>query len=193
MIRLIFHIPINLILLIINVFFIIFGWIVIPLALLFKAYDYRKSKYWDYEILDWTWPFMKVYSNEEDGLDNQNRGYYGIKKEWPLWRKIIAFSLIRNPASGLRWIPYVSCMIDPKKVDFIGNYKEAMDYDQKPPRAEWFYCWCGLYSCIWIQFKFRKSMYRLWIGQAVYPSDIFGVTEYRKYGAGFKIQLKRIS
>jgi hypothetical protein len=138
---------------------------------------------------------MTPFQNWEDFIDNNDKGDYGIKKEWPLWRKIVAWNLIRNPAQGLRWMPILSCKIDPKRVRWMGSpHTNPMLYDMKPAKPECFYAYQGPYASLWWQYEsiITKKIVRLWIGWAIYPSDQHGVTPYRKDGAGFKIQWKNL-
>jgi hypothetical protein len=184
--RLIYHIPINIILLAINLIFILLGWLVIPLAVLFHAY--HESTKDDKIIYHFSLSAMFPWDNFEDGIA-AGRQY---KDCGAVWKQIIYWSCLRNPANGLRWVPILSCRINPARVRFIGSSSNGADYDLKPTRPEWFYCWHGLYSNIWIQFMWRGHLMRFWLGSKIFPSDREGVTAYRKSGAGFAIQLKRI-
>lgn len=173
---------------------VLLGWILIPLAVLFKAYkaipmlgllDGNGDPRVDYHF---TWKFMHVWDNWEDGIaaGKQYKNMGSIPKQ------IIYWSCIRNPVNNLRIIPYLSCKIDPTKVNYIGGPHKSMEaFDKKPPVPEWFFAWQGIYSNIFWQFKLFGKLRRLWIGWKIFPSDIlrteFG---YRKNGAGFAIQFK---
>lgn len=190
--RLIYHAPLLVLFLLINVFFILLGWIMVPIAAACGAY--RAAPGFDgegtpREIFHFTWAIMAPWQNREDGVANDTY----VKFE-NMFLRICYWSIIRNPAQGLRWMPYLSCKIDPKRVRWIGGpWDNAQMYDRKPAAPEWFYAWHGIYSNIWWQFKFNKVIYRLWAGHKIFPSDIYGVTPYRKDGAGFAIQFKAVN
>lgn len=195
----IFRLLIILLFLLFRTVIIFLGWIFIPIALLFKAYEVKKSPYNNRIGLAWSWWIMGVFQNWEDFLDNNDKGDYGIKKEWPLWRKIVAWNLIRNPANNLRYVPYLSCKINPSKVKFIGSLGNSDDmlteaqlrlYDK--PTRQWFLCWHGLYSCFFWQFYLFGKLRRIWVGWKIMPFDVFGLpdTSHRKVSAGFATQFK---
>lgn len=191
MIRLIYHIPIIIFALIVDVIFILLGWILVPIASLSKAYVMTNG----YDgagnprpIFHFTWDFMYPWDNVEDGIANST--YW---KSSNMFLQIIYWSCIRNPANNLRVMPLMSIKIDPKLVQWIGGpHLDPMLYDLKPPKTEWFYAWQGPYASLWWQYRSIASgkIVRLWIGWSIYPSDVNGVTPYRQNGAGFKIQWK---
>lgn len=168
----------------------IIGLIVIPIAAGCKAYEGHIEK--DLIIYHFTWKFMWLWDNYEDGIANNSYSNYKSM----FWR-IVSWSAIRNSTNNLRLVPWLSVQIDPKKVCFFGSfinwndtkysYSEEKDlinkYDTKIP--QWFFCWQGFYSCFYWQFG---NLRRFWIGWKIYPTDIYGVTEYRKNGAGFATQ-----
>lgn len=170
---------------------IIFGWFSIPCFAILGLYIRRRSKYFDKEIYAWSFKwFDYIYGNEEDGI--LNGAQYRDMKDNDL--QIIYWTALRNPTNNLRFVPILSCKINPAKVEFTGSYgskpQSAPLYDKKYPH--WFFAWCGLYSCLYWQFEWRGKLKRFWIGWAIYPNDINGVTPYRKPSAGFKVQLKDI-
>ena len=174
----------------INLPLIIIGWVLVPIAALCNAYE-------SYQGFDgvgaprvqyrFTWPFMWVWDNYEDGIANDT-----YVKFDSMFMKIVYWSCLRNPVNNLRIVPYLSCKIEPKKVGFTGSYIGIgiEKYDTKIPN--WFFTWHGLYTSFWWQFNLFGKLRRLWIGWAIYPTDIYGVTKYRERGAGFKTQFKVI-
>lgn len=182
---------------------IILGWLLIPIAVLCKAYytmivvDENMNKL--SEKTHFTWSFMHIWDNWEDGIA-AGRKY----KDWGvLWKQIIWWSCVRNPANNLRIVPYLSCKINPLKVCFIGSFgnygcgptlvepSKWAKYDTKVP--QWFFAWQGLYSNFYWQFWWGSQLKRFWIGHKVMPADIFGVSPYRQPGAGFALQFKTVA
>jgi hypothetical protein len=193
--RLIFFVPSwFLFFLFIRIPLIILGYITVPLALLFQAYRLEKSKYNGQFIYVFTWDWMLPWQNQENGF------YYNGYFDHGFILTSLRWTLIRNPVNGLREVKYLSCLIDPKRVRFMGTFgdsdqkylpkEEVMKYDTKVPH--WFLCWHGLYSCIYWQVNIF-GLRRLWIGWKIRPNDVYGVSAYRAYGAGFATQtFKRV-
>lgn len=181
---------------------IMIGWVLVPIAVWFGEYHNRKSRYYDKEVLSFTWPWMFPWGNEEDGIGAgvQYRDMGSLDKQ------IIYWSCLRNPVNNLRFVRWLSCDIDPERVRFTGTFGEYLSqgmfegvlgkppslqisqYDTKVP--QWFIAWCGVYSCWYWQFMLFGKLRRLWIGWKIYPTDVMGVTSYRLYGAGFATQFK---
>lgn len=165
------------------------GHLIIPFLALFKMYYVRKSHYYNKQIAAFFWPFNYIWGNEEDGVlaGHQYKDYKD--DDWQVWY----WSAVRNPTNNLRFIPILSCRVDPNLIDWVGSLPESASpkaYDMKT--ALWYYCWQGLYTNFYWQFYLKDDLYRFWIGWKLYPADILGVTEYRKYGAGFAVQFKRV-
>lgn len=171
------------------------GAFLVPFALLCGAYELRDSKFFpSVHGLFWSWPFMGLWSNEED-TDFGSPNY--VRENGSLDHRLIALKwYFRNPVSGLRWAPILSCKLEQSKVQFIGSsglqgVVQPFIYEFKQPN--WWYAWCGPYSCIWIQFRVGAQLWRLWLGHKIYPADSqtseYG---YRQYGSAFAAQLKRV-
>jgi hypothetical protein len=203
MLRLIYFIPSWLLFLLLRIFFILLGFVFVPIALLFRQYDLKKSPYYDKDVWQFRWRVMKPWQNFEDGFHCTTYFDHGFCLTALRW------TLVRNPANGLRFMPSLSCRVEPAQIRFVGSilncpdadwnwllvtqpdlYKtRIMQYDTKTP--QWFLCWQGWYSCIYIQYFDRNLVLkRFWIGWKVFPTDVYGVTEYRKFGAGFATQWK---
>jgi hypothetical protein len=113
--RLSYFIPIWIFVIGIRLVLILAGLVLIPLAVLFKAYAPRESKIFKGKIVpSWTWKFMYPWGNEEDGIV---AGLEYLDK--PTWFRTIYWSAIRNPANNLRFIPFFSCIIKKEKVNYV--------------------------------------------------------------------------
>lgn len=201
------------------------GLILVPLAVLCGAYhseiDQVKEDKGEYPVVyHFTWPFMWLWDNYEDGIMNQTYFYS------PNHLIQAMYWYLRNPVNNLRIVPYLSADLYPDKINFWGSvdglvlFKPApvsddlfeqplirlMDeFDTKKP--QWWFAWQGVYSNFFWQFKmpftlkvpFTKLGYnkgdlmRFWIGWKIYPTDIYGITEYRMRGAGFALQFKVVA
>jgi hypothetical protein len=190
--RLLYAVPIWLLFLMCQIPFFILGWILIPLAAACKAYETRISPVTGKTGVHWTWKIMFPWGNEEDGI-LAGQIYRDFKNDF---LQIVYWTALRNPTNNLRYVPHISCKINPKKVGFIGSFGSSsfhyhetlLKYDTKVP--QWFFAWQGLYSNFYVQFNLRGKLRRFWIGWKIFPTDIYGVTEYRKHGAGFATQWK---
>lgn len=166
MIRLIYMVPSWILFFFFRLTLMLLGYILVPIACAFKAYemtDLNVDKPADGPIYHFTWRFMFIWDNWEDGIANRN-----YKRFSSMAAQILYWSCVRNPANNLRITPYLSCMIDPKQIKFIGD-------------DERFLCWHGFYSCLHWKFNTKTLL----IGWKVYPQDRFGVTSHRRMGAGF--------
>jgi len=159
--------------------------------------QYKTIKSWihvDRGIIVFKHWFMYPWNNFEDGLIAGDE-----HKDKPDWVRMLYWNVWRNPANGLRFIPYISCRLKPDKIRWKGKltdnkpFTSLYDYDDDT-RTFWLVCWQGLYSNIRFHLLFRKKIYRLWIGWKVHPKDSLGIdpNDYRKHGCGFAQQLKRV-
>lgn len=178
------------------------GLFLVPLMALFWRYTTKTeiSVINGREILNWKHKFMFIWGNNEDGI----MGAEEFKNSSNFVR-IVYWSAYRNPANNLRFVPYITCKINPSKVnlrvfakvkDLNGNILEnysRRDLDRDSLRYTTL-IWQGLYSNLRIQFKMFGKIWRFWIGWKIYAHDIFGTSpnDYRIKGAGFATQLKRI-
>lgn len=197
MIRLVYFLPIWILFLTFRTAGILLGWILVPIAVLFGAYAEKYSPITNRTRLQFTWPFMAWWGNPEDGILNREmQDYFKSDK-----LQIIYWSCFRNPFNGIRYVPYLSCKIDPARVRFVGSFGDSDDnlslehlrqYDTHT--VQWFLCWQGLYSNIFWQFRLFGVLKRLWIGNAkIMPFDVYGVTDHRKHSAGMVTQFKSVT
>lgn len=187
--------------LILRVIVILLGWIVIPPMALFHKYTTRTetSIINGRPILNFKYRWMFPWNNNEDGVlaGSELIGY-------PDAIRIIYWTAYRNPANNLRFVPYLSVKLNPKKINFIGskyvkdidgNKKIALlrDYDKDEYRF-FSLTWQGIYYNIRFQWKMFGKIWRFWVGWKIYPHDKLGIPnwDYRRYGAGFATQFKRI-
>lgn len=162
------------------------GWILVPLCAFAGKYHSRPSHYFQKAITAWDYWWMWPWGNEEDGVLFGDM-YKSFDSDA---MQIIYWTCVRNPTNNLRFVPILSCKINPKKVGSVGSNKNVNLYDLSEP--EWFFAWCGVYSNFWVQFKMFGSLWRFWIGWKIMPKDINGVSAYRKPGAGFALQFKKV-
>ncbi len=185
---------------------ILLGWIVIPIAVLFEAYAITGVTNHGGDKWGFTWRWVDyIFGNREDGICE---GWQYRKKRHSVPNQIIYWSCLRNPAGGLRWIPYLSCKIKSHEVYFFGSFckfqpehhetevhlntfwqSQIERYDTR--ESQWFFAYCGWYSNFFWQFNLF-GIRRLWIGWKIMPADIYEVSAYRREGAGFALQFKRV-
>ena len=172
----------------------IIGLVLVPLAVLLKAYYEVDSTYYFKKVLLFKWRIMAPYNNLEDGCCPPE--YRDRHPKLPLGILIIMWTQFRNPISGLRWTPYLSLRIKASEVQYTGSLGQLPldrlpEYEAKKP--VWYYAWQGPYACIWYQFMLGSELWRLWVGHKLYPDDVNGGPYgYRQHGAGFAMQFKRV-
>jgi len=190
--RLGYSIPIWILFLSLRTVLILFGWVTVPIAALLYFYGWQMDQDGVGNArmeAHFTSRFMWLWDNQEDGIYNDT--YWKAPNEFI---QIVYWSCLRNPANNLRYVPYLSLKIDPKRVQWIGGpFIYPKFFDQKPPRPEWFFAWQGIYSNFFWQFNFRGEIYRAWIGWKIMPYDVNGVTDHREHSAGFATQFKRLT
>lgn len=172
------------------------GLIMIPLAVAFNAYEAKPSPLFDHQIIKcWTWKIMAPWQNYEDGIV---AGFEYLDK--PEWFRIIYWSAIRNPSNGLRWVKWMNPIPELDKVKFIasfGSNKDNWTYEELYNKEEhgtfWYLCWYKYWANIRIQFFITKNtQIRIWIGAKIYPSNMFKLPYYQKYGAATTFQLRTL-
>lgn len=182
----------------------ILGFLIVPIALYFDVPGIgqymRPSKYFESKsVRAINNPFLAFlivpWFNEEDGLYPDNFAHQTLS--WSPFRRAFTWLCLRNPVSGLRWAPFISTLIKPTKIQYVGSFGPAPEmrpsYEVKVPN--WFYIWQGPFrSCFWAQFKVGSKLYRLWVGNFKgYPADLNGPPYgYRQYGTDGVLQLKEV-
>jgi hypothetical protein len=149
----------------------------------------------------WAW---RVYGNDEDGIDGLRGGdpaqawWLEETKNAPDRWRIIKWSCWRNPMGNLRFIPPFGFIVNPQRVDYIGNSVDPdRDYDTRPG-IYWYFAWHGLYTGVWgivpdfDLFKWKRCHLQIRIGWKIIPRDLLGIspTDYRSKGCGFACQFQ---
>lgn len=207
-VRLVFRILISIVpwalMFTLTTFLIMVGWVIIPIAAVCRAFESSRSNRDGREIVKWSAPLIWLWGNDEDGVLG-GRQYKDFKSDI---LQAIYWTALRNPVNNLRFVPKLSCKINPMKVRFEGTF--ASDYERGDIRVDptelkirikmhdtkvphWFFAWQGIYSNFYWQFNLF-GLRRFWIGWKIYPTDIYGIvsTNYRYHGTGFAIQFKRV-
>jgi len=201
--RILYGIPIWIIMLPVKPVFILLGYVMIPIATLCRAYEMTEArppghpKHYDGDKYNFTWKIMKPWDNWSDGIANRNYFQYD-SFFWQVFR----WSAVRNSANGLREMPLVSLKIKAFKVKYVGSLglpkvsDNIVTYPAYKGRfPHWYFCWHGPYTCFLWQFKLSENhMRRLWIGFKMKPQDLLGLDkdDYRIRGAAFTFQMKRV-
>lgn len=169
------------------------GLFLIPLALIFKAYE-DKFTIFGYFRTCFSWPIMVPYQNFEDGIAGPT--YYEMEKAY--WKRVVMWSIFRNPVNGMRWLPYLSCKIRQDKIRYVGTLgldaaNKGSSYELKQP--SFVYVWCGPYSGFWWHFMvpFLGRLVRLQLGHKLYANDAYTSTYgYRQHGTAFAAAAKLV-
>ena len=192
MYRLVWAIPMWIGFLALRTTLILLGWLLVPVAVLCgaheKTFDSNKErKGEDPDVYHFTWRLMWLWDNWEDGIANTT---YWTAPNFLI--QTLYWSCLRNPVNNMRRVPLFTVRIDPARVEWVGTRKPPEHFDRKPPEVEWFFCWHGIHSNLWVQFPMFGSVWRAWLGWKIFPYDINGVTGHRVPGAGFATQFKRL-
>lgn len=162
-----------------------------------NAYWKRNSDRWPERVLlEWRTAWAWIYGNEEDGIDGSRGG--DPAQSWWLKRtdgyaektRIFVWSAWRNPVGNLRFVRPFGFLIDPAKVNFVGNSIDPEESHRlDPSKSYWYFAWCGLYSGLWV----IVFGIQLRIGWKILPRDAKGLApdDYRRHGCGFALQLHR--
>lgn len=187
MLRLLYLLPIWVLFLLIRVALIIIGIPLIALALLFKAYHYRPSKFYPDRIgLHWKWKILYLWDNEEDSILAGEEF-----KNSPAWFRILYWTH-RNPVNNWRY-SFLGCKYNQEKLKYItypkceNEYLALWDFEEGKSKNVYFYmCWQGIYCNIKFQINVFNLFYlSLWLGSGkLYPSAKFKIPNYQLHGVG---------
>lgn len=169
---------------------IVLGHIMIPIAMLFKAYEVRQSKFYDKKILTWTWDIMYLWGNEEDGIDG-GPGYPFNGETWSQTRKIWTWTAVRNPVNNLRFVRPFSFKYDNvKDIKWIGTEPDALKHQKVP---NYYFASYKFYSCFRVHWTGSDGKLKeFWVGWKIRPSNaITGVSPYQVPGVGFTSQISK--
>jgi len=174
----------------INLIAIVLGWVLIPIAVLCRAYiAYAPGQYGHYKYkFTWAW-LNRVYGNWEDGI----AAGWQYKDTGSVPLQIIYWSCNRNPVNNLRTVPYLSCKVSAKDIGYIGSFgQQPLLYDAIVTQLQWFFVWQGPYTGFYYVAKWPVfGLRRLWLGFKLYPDNsIKGASPYQKAGVGFAMQFR---
>lgn len=171
----------------------ILGLILIPLATLLGAYGPAKSVDGQ-DIVLFTWTIMAPYNNLEDGILSPS--FYITKSEK---LNIIAWSAWRNPANGLRFMPFFAPKVEPQKVQYVASFNTdgrniplTVLYSLEEQGSFWYFVHQGRYAGFRWQFKLGPDLYRIWIGSKLFPTNTIKVWPYQRPGLGTTFQIRRV-
>lgn len=180
---------------VVDVPLMLLGWVVIPIAAACGAYTETSPN-----IYHFTWKIMWLWDNYEDGIANNTYSHYDN-----MFLRIVSWSANRNPTNNLRLVPYLSFILDKDKVGYVGEVggmsvkspdDNSRDYILNrfdTNENQWYFAWHGAYTgWYWVNDFGFLGKRRVFIGWKLYPTDVGGVTEYRKNGVGFAMQFKRL-
>lgn len=194
MVRLVYFVPLWLIVMLLDLLLSLVNLAVVPYLLKRGAWTMRRSeRYRNRMVLAWTPKWAWLFSNEEDGIDGcpmeLEYGTWRImyeKQQWwidrtskmKLEERIRAWCK-RNSASNFRFVPGICLHIVPSKVRTLTISQTA-----------WL-CWQGIRGRI--HFVVGKSEFE--IGWKVKPTDAGGLApdDYRLPGAGFGARRKTLA
>lgn len=178
--------------LLIETAFSLLGFILVPIAAGLGAYRYRASeRFPDRLVMSWTWRWMHVFGNEEDGINGvpidprsrrsfRNSEWVAHTWKWSVFRTIVVWAAFRNGVSNLRYTRW-GLLVDPRKIRI--RYNNG---------TQWFVSH-GWRSTYWYQGR----RWRFWIGWNLKPWDYspfataLNTGDPRAAGVGFKLQFKR--
>lgn len=187
---------------------ILLGWILIPIAAALKAYKVDPTTLNEqYPMYHWTWPIMKLWDNEDNGIVDP-----GYSSYTSMFMRIIYWTALRNPVDNLKIVPIICCKINSADVRFVGSFgnctneeewvklysprftvNEAQEqiekYDTKVP--QWWFCWNGFYTNFYWAFNVNGHLWLFWIGWKIKPTAIYGVQSYLLPRAPSGIQLNK--
>lgn len=181
---------------ILKVVFSLLGIIMIPLAVLFGAYQDKPSPMFENQIIkQWTWKIMEPWQNYEDGIVAGSE-----YKDKPEWFRIIYWSAIRNPANAIRFWSLTAPKVKQAQVKFIASWGSTKDnlplatlLDKEEHGVFWYLAWQGAYANFRIQFNINNgNQIRFWIGTKIYPSSQHKIPYYQRHGIGTTLQIKRL-
>ena len=137
----------------------------------------------------WAW----VWSNNEDGVT----GHPGWQDRYASSDRLGTFiwSALRNPSNNLRFVPFLSLVIDPSRIGYVGNDDDPPKrLEEYPPVGDvkWSFVWQLPYA----GFVYRRQLtatrhFQVRLGWKLLPKDRNGVADddYRKLRCGFGTQL----
>ncbi len=95
---------------------VLFGFVLIPIALICSAFVPVKGA--RFSTYAWRWRWMDaLYGNREDGIDGAGNGFWRHQAIGPdLALQIFRWSAWRNSVGNARWLPFFGMTVDPRRV-----------------------------------------------------------------------------
>lgn len=125
-------------------------------------------------VLAWRRRWALPWSNLDEGIDPlgpptnpSGRRWWERSRGWSARRRIVSWSALRNPASGLRLTRF-GAVIEPARVEWVGNSPDpGLDDRERPGPTYW--CWArqGARSGLWIT---RRGRAVLRVGWTIHPA-----------------------
>jgi hypothetical protein len=190
-----------------RILLLLLGKVLVPFAVSRRAYAVKDRVLYTGEVVPhyyFTWRLMWLWDNDEEGI-----AWYvaddGDPNDIPAR---ILYSAKRNPVNNLRYVPYLSLKIDPKKVRFTGSGVDCTDermqevlldpkfdysplveaYDDDAIDSESF-TWCGIYSNYRVHFTVKQRRFYPHLERAIkfiFREDLTIAGRYR-FWIGWKI------
>lgn len=157
-----------------------------------EAWELKPSRYFKPRIVAaWTPRWCWLYCNDEDGVvgpawwhdENAGKSQRWLAFVWSAWR---------NPTNNLRFLPFVNVVIDPARVQWLGNADDpAHPTEFTPNRILWSFTWQGLYAGLVWRWQVTSTHHiQLRLGWKLLPRDRFGVPaeDFRSVMCPFGVQ-----
>lgn len=199
--RLIYFIPIWIMHTVVWVLIALAAWVLIPIAVLFRAYEVQASPITGEPLLQYKWKIMLPYSNWGDGIyEGLQFGHRGemlekflgiaLSKELKKDIHIIYWTLIRNPVNNVRFFPIMGVKPISSKIKFVGS-ENCVEDSSNDDKEVWYLCWQGVYGGFRIHIRFKTFMLRIMFGWKLRPEDTKAISNFiRSQKVGFAYQCR---
>jgi hypothetical protein len=115
----------------------------------------------------------RVWGNAEDGVTGAV-WYRDLHADWSETKRAIFWSAFRNPTNNTRFWPLVNPKIDPRRIHYRGSF-DAEQQARDTGAFAWTLTWQGVFAGLRLIVPVRGSLYRLWCGWKLRPSDRSGI------------------
>lgn len=187
----------SIIITIFRLFFIVTGWFIVPIGLIFERDDVSRSDGRAIKNLPkWLW----IYGNDHDGTTGDKRGWWDENAPFGLgenhWFSKWWWTALRNPANNLRHVPFFSAPV--RDADVVGGYYGNPDIGRNgigycltwAKREDGWYRWFGFIGKLPYSKKSSKCFY-LRFGFKFWYSDILDKDYESNYGQTFRISFTK--
>lgn len=159
-----------------------------------RAWHEVDSPYFSKTVLAWRGGWLTwIFGNLEDGVTGPGWFHAEHQSKSDRWLAFI-WSAWRNPTNNLRFVPLLSFVIDPDRIQFVGNADDPADHiDGYEPgqRVQWAYTWQGAYAGLVWRWQITPERHaQIRIGWKLLPRDRFGLPDwdFRRVRCPFGIQ-----